>query len=158
MRFVFILILLLTLKACNKEKDCVEYESNSGLIERTIEMGKCYSYLSGSPYFIKDTIAYQELPDDAIDSIQQLIGCSGNPARPEIDFDKHALLGVRTFAKGCIVSYDRFVKKDSINQQLLYKVDVHSCGNCNEQRYNMNWVLIPCTPDYNVLVSEVTYH
>ena len=143
---------------CSQEKDCLDHSGNSGLIINEVFMGECYSYLVDGNYLIKDTVAYKKLPDYTNDSIQQELGCSSNPSRPDLDFNEIMLLGTRTSAVGCIVSYERNVTYDSVNNVLFYTIDVHSCGDCGLLRYNMNWVTIPNKPEVDSLNVSVKYY
>lgn len=154
---IYILALLLFI-GCEEEKDCLEYSENSGLIIREASMGKCYSVLDTSKIFINDTVAYKQLAQLAIDSIQQSLGCAPSPSRPELDFDSLTLLGAKTVAEGCIVSYNRNVTYNNHDNSISYTLDVHQCGECNEKRISMNWVVIDKIDTISNLKVAIKYY
>lgn len=121
-------------------------------------MGECYSYLADGNYLIKDTVAYKKLPAFTDDSIQAELGCPANPSRPPLDFDEMMLLGTRTEAVGCIVSYERNVTYDSLEKVIYYSIDVHSCGGCELLRYNMNWVAVKSIDEADSLNVSIKYY
>lgn len=127
---------------CKEEKNCLSFSSNTGLIAKEQNMTKCYSVMVNDKYLITDTTEYKKLPSSTIDSIQLDLGCASNPDRPDIDFNTYFLVGAKTLAKGCIVTYSRDISFNETSHILQYNIDVHQCGDCNEERYNMNWVLI----------------
>lgn len=158
MKFLIkIAIPLLLCTACKQEKNCLDYNGNSGIIIESIDMGACYTYLTGTGFLVKDTNDYKKLPNFTNDSVQEDLGCPGNPARPEIDFEEKALIGARTFAEGCTIGYEREATFDSVNKVIVYKINVHQCGDCNDKRYSMNWVLIPNIPEADSLYVNINY-
>ncbi|PLX21455.1 MAG: hypothetical protein C0599_07925 [Salinivirgaceae bacterium] len=120
-------------------------------------MKECYSVMAEDSYLITDSIAYAQLPSSTYDSIQADLGCSDNPSRPPIDFDQYYLVGAKTLAKGCIVTYSRDINYLSSSNSLQYKIDVHQCGDCGDKRYNMNWVLIQNTETINPIDSLIVH-
>ncbi len=158
MKNLYFILFIFLFAGCSEEKDCLDYGGNSGLIIEEVQMGECYSYLVDGNYLIKDTVAYKKLPEFTDDSIQSELGCPANPSRPELDFNEIMLLGTRTEAVGCIVSYERNVTYDSVNKILSYTIDVHSCGGCELLRYNMNWVTVPNKPEVDSLNVSIKYH
>jgi hypothetical protein len=156
--FLLIISVWILLAGCNKETDCLDFSSNTGLIVREVNMGECYSVMIDESYIIKDSISYVQLPSSTYESIQEDLGCSDNPPRPTINFNSYDLVGAKTFAKGCIVTYSRDISFDSITNTLSYVIDVHQCGNCGKERYNMNWVLIPKRDTVENLIVDINYY
>jgi len=150
---VFVLI-----TSCKEEKDCLDYGGNSGLILYEVEMGKCYSVLDTSKIIVNDTVLYKKLPQFTIDSVQQTLGCAPSPSRPQLNFDTITLLGAKTEAKGCIVTYERKVSYSDTDNNITYTIDIHECGECNENRISMNWVAIKKQKNINNLQVLVRYH
>ena len=150
---IIISTIILALIGCKEEDNCLDYSSNSGLIIMEQNMGECYSIMSEDEYLITCDSAYKKLPETTYDSIQETLGCGGNPDRPTINFDDYYLLGAKTIAQGCLVTYDRDVQYDSITKELEYTVNVHQCGNCADRRYHMNWVLIK----HDTIFQNISY-
>jgi hypothetical protein len=140
--FILALILISFIAGCKTESDCLNLSGNTGLIISEHDMGKCYSYLEGNKYLIKDSTSYKNLSLDAVDSIQTALSCDANPDLPSLDFDTYYLLGAKTESTGCIVTYNRDIGYDNTTNVLHYKIDVYQCGDCGDLRYNMNWVII----------------
>lgn len=130
------------LGACNQENDCLDYSSNKGDIIREIDLGECYGILTEPYVLVTDTISYKKLATITNDSVISQMGCGATPALPDIDFETHSLAGVLTSGIGCVVTYEREVSIDTLKKTVDYIIKVHECGNCNDKRFNMNWVLI----------------
>jgi len=127
---------------CRQEQDCLDYSILRGDIVREIDLGECYGIMNEGSILISDTIKYKQLSTLADTALTSQMGCGTNPPLPTIDFDTYSLAGVLTSGTGCIVSYEREVTIDTIQKIVKYNIGVHQCGNCNDKRYNMNWVLI----------------
>jgi hypothetical protein len=153
-----ILSIVIITVSCKKEKDCLNYSSNTGLIITEQDMGKCYGAMQEDSYLIKDTTEYKELSTSIIESIQAELGCGDDPARDTIDFDKYYLIGAKTLAKGCIVTYSRDISFIEESKLLQYDIDVHQCGDCTDERYNMNWVLINKIDEIDTLNVSINYY
>lgn len=68
-----------------------------------------------------------------------------------VDFDKYDVLGFYRVGF-CEVSYTRDLKKDSVNKEFSFRVDLFECGDCEIRRENMNWVLVDKIPeDYELI-------
>lgn len=158
MKNTIYILLFFLIVSCNEEKDCLEYGGNSGLIEYEVDMGKCYSFLDTPYILIADTNAYKKLPQYTNDSIQQSLGCAPSPSRPDLNFDSIMLVGAKTEATGCIVTYERDIEFNSNNKIITYKIDVHQCGACNETRFSMNWVAIEKIEDTEDLEVMIDYY
>lgn len=155
--FIIIIVLGSLFISCKKEKNCQNLSFNTGLIVSELDMGKCYSFMTGDKYLIKDSIEYNNLSLYTIDSIQTALSCDEDPDKPGIDFDKYYLVGAKTEARGCIVTYGRDITYNSSAKVLDYKIDVYQCGNCTDLRYNMNWVIIDKDAEIDNLSVSIEY-
>ncbi len=60
---------------------------------------------------------------------------------PEIDFNKHSLIGTWT-SGGCQVDYDRKIVKKG-NNELNYNIKASYFGDCYMLVFSMNWAIVP---------------
>ncbi len=155
---LFAAILVFIAQACKEEKDCLDYNGNSGAIIDDFNMTECFSSLAISHILIRDTIEFKQLAGFTNDSLLIELGCSTNPALPEFDFDTYSLVGARTRAKGCIVGYRKNISIDQAKNIVQYTIEVHQCGNCNNLRQNMNWVKIEKVGQNDSLVIDISYY
>lgn len=140
--FGLFLLAIILLTSCKEEKNCLDYAANNGAIIREIDLGQCYGLLKKEFILIKDATKYNNLVGQVDDSLLVNLGCATQPPLPNIDFEEFSLIGAHTTGEGCIVSYQRNVTIDTINQIINYNIIVHQCGSCTDIRHNMNWVLI----------------
>jgi hypothetical protein len=59
-----------------------------------------------------------------------------------IDFSKYTLLGVNAYTT-CNFKIVKDVSIDEMAKKYTYLIEINECGNCSEQTYHQNWVLIP---------------
>ncbi|MBK8806709.1 MAG: hypothetical protein IPO21_08710 [Bacteroidales bacterium] len=100
-------------------------------------------------YVIRTNEEYQEF-GDKVRANYDNIDCD-TAKLPEIDFSKYSLISFLTGGSGCSAHFQRRVYKDTINSNIVYKIEENYEGDCEMYIENRNWAIVPAIPyDYIV--------
>jgi hypothetical protein len=140
------LFLLLCIYGCSKNPVCKVQSGNRGIIEADYKFSPSYCYnISQKNFLVRNDSELHNI--FALDS--ESVNCR-SVILPEIDFNKHSLLGQYADVSGG----GDFLKTATTNdkeKKIIYEVYPNSCGSTKELRMSYNLVLIPKVPDdYNV--------
>lgn len=116
---------------------------DKGWIEKGVllypKMGYITTKLKGK-FIITDTSMWADDFEVSID---------GSEYSP-VDFSKYVILCYPILSK-CNAQFIREVSINSLNKNVLYKIEVTQCNRCEEDRITENYVLVPKFPsDYTV--------
>jgi len=146
---VLIICAALSATTCPAQHDL----ANAGIIETVIDVRKypCFDLYEGKP-------AQAEYVIDSVDDYLRYQESVGKKCDfPDIDFDKHTLLGM--FGGGnnyCSVEYFKNVKSDQTNGVYLFTVNVLEKGFCKRAvRWHWHWVLVPKLPESYEVVFKI---
>jgi len=98
---------------------------------------------------------YQSIPEMSYE--EYLATCN---VFPEIDFERHSVLGAQATGTGCTVAFEKHVYRDEQNKKIVYKIVVIEEGQCEMISNNRNLILIPrIPPEYSVeFLIQPTVH
>lgn len=137
---ICLILLIIVFSSCEKYEDLTEQIE---FIESSY-FGTCFS---GTPsgidteVIIRDNKSYQEYFNQKRISPYNL-DCD-TAGLPNINFDKHSLIGKYTEGGGCEVSYDREILDNKWKNKIIYTITAEYSGDCYMLITNMNWALIP---------------
>jgi len=135
---VLVIIIISSFVGCHKAPKCWGKKMiNSGLIESdTVVCSNCTMVAEEEKQFVINNQA----------AMNKLIyyNYGNNPSchLNAIDFTKYTLLGVNTIAT-CKYKIEKDVTLNAETKTYIYLIKITECGNCSEQAYLQNWVLIP---------------
>lgn len=134
----FLVFVIVGLSNCHKAPKCWGKKSTiSGIIiSDTVVCSNCTMIAEEDKHFVINTQA--EMNRLIYYNYAQQFNCKFNT----IDFTKYSLLGVNTFTT-CNFKIIKNVSVDDAAKKYTYSIEINECGNCTEQTYNQNWVVIP---------------
>ncbi len=118
--------------------------------------GSCFGEPSGDindEYIFQDSAHYFAFMDSMYLD-ESGVNCD-TASIPSIDFENYILLGKYATGDGCSVNFKKRIYRDSINQQIIYQIDVISSGWCDMLAYSNNWVLVPRQLFYEDVIFSV---
>jgi len=137
--FISLFVLLIVgISSCHKAPKCwgKEYTNTGIIVSDTVVCNNCTMIAEDDKHFvINNQSAMNRL-------IYYNYGHQTNCEFNTIDFSKYTLFGVNTYTT-CNFKIVKDVSVDDATKKYTYLIEINECGNCSEQTYQQNWVLIP---------------
>lgn len=134
----FAIVALLQAQSC--KDNCRNMESTfSGEVLKLYDFKACYVYAAIDSTLIIDT-------DTGFQNYKSRYFKNCNSNLDPIDFSNQVLLGLKTEASACNVSFHRKIELDTAKKTYTYTVETNACGGCGTQLNSSNFVIGPKVP------------
>lgn len=140
------LAILALLQSQSCKNSCRNMESTfSGQVQKLYDFKACYIYaVLDSNLIIDSDTGFQNYKN------RYFKNCNSN--LDPIDFSNQVLLGMKTEAAACNVSFHRNIALDTAQKTYTYTVETNACGECGTQLNSSNFALGPkIPPGYRVV-------
>lgn len=145
-----LLFVITSLSSCNKKCVISKETLDSGVIIKNVifypNSGNMTQSMSSASYLINANSPYA-------DRIE--VGVNGAGKAP-VDYSQYNVLCLPVKAK-CNAAFDRKVTIDDANQKVTYTIITTQCGNCEQEWYTENYVLVPTFPASYSVTYDVQY-
>jgi hypothetical protein len=94
-----------------------------------------------------------QVPQQLLDTPE----CQTLTGQPPVNLREYSIVGVLAQGGGCGARFERIIRRDDANRQLLYHVVMQSFGLCDMLISNRNWLAVPRIPEAYELQFQVDH-